>query len=122
VKFKLDENLGWSVRNLIQDAGHDCRTVIDEGLSGAPDRDVLDAAVSEKRVLVTMDNHFGNVFAYPPRLHQGVALLSAPGGCSRQRIEDLVKTLLEALTDRDITGRLWIIEPGRIRIHESEPA
>ena len=31
----------------------------------------------------------------------------------------LILTLIEALRNRDICGRLWIIEPGRIREHES---
>jgi hypothetical protein len=29
-------------------------------------------------------------------------------------------TLLEALKTHDINGRLWIVEPGRIREHESD--
>ena len=44
MKFKLDENLPVSSAAILTSAGHDVDTVTEEGLVGAPDRDVLAAA------------------------------------------------------------------------------
>jgi hypothetical protein len=44
VKFKLDENLPVSSVVILTSVGHDVDTVTQEGLVGAPDRDVVAAA------------------------------------------------------------------------------
>jgi predicted nuclease of predicted toxin-antitoxin system len=118
MKFKLDENLGASTQKIIRDKGYDCLTFVDEGLSGASDPQVLGAANSEGRILVTMDHHFGNVFVYPPEKSPGIALINPPGRSSMTLLHTLILTLIEALQSSDIAGRLWIVEPGRIREHE----
>lgn len=118
MRFKLDENFGRSIQRLIGDGGHDCRTVLDENLGGAPDPEVLEAAKEEKRILVTMDHDFGNVLFYPSEKTCGIALINPPGSPSLELLRLLVLTLLEALKSHDIDGRLWIVEPGRIRERE----
>jgi predicted nuclease of predicted toxin-antitoxin system len=117
--FKLDENFGRSIQQLIREKGHDCKTVREEGLLGSPASQVLEAAVAEQRILVTMDHDFGNVFAYPPERAFGIAVINPPSRSSLDLIRWLVLALLEALKNREIYRRLWIIEPGRIREHES---
>lgn len=41
MKFKLDENLPVSSAAILTSVGHDVDTVAEEGLVGAPDRDVV---------------------------------------------------------------------------------
>jgi predicted nuclease of predicted toxin-antitoxin system len=120
MKFKLDENFGASIQKIFQDRGHDCLTVLDEKLSGAPDNEILNVSTVENRILVTMDHDFGNVFTYPPEHGCGIALINPPGRSSLKLSQALVLTLLEALKSHDINGRLWIVEPGRIREHEPD--
>ncbi|MFH1741826.1 MAG: DUF5615 family PIN-like protein [bacterium] len=119
MRFKLDENLGRSIQKVIQDQGYDCHTVHDENLVSAPDPEVLEVAKTEKRVLVTTDHDFGNVFSYPPQETYGIAVINPPGRCSLKILRFLVLLLLEALKSHDIGGRLWVVEPARIREHES---
>ncbi len=116
MRFKLDENFGISIQRLIVEQGHDCITVRDENLTGAPDPDVLKAAVGEDRVLMTMDLDFGNVSVYPPEKTGGI---HPPGRVSLPLLQMLVRQVLIVLGKRTIRGRLWIVEPGRIREHES---
>lgn len=118
MKFKLDENFGPAIKALVAAAGHDCLTVVDEGLGGAVDQQVLDAATSEGRVLLTMDHDFGNVLVYPPALAQGLVIIS-PGRSSPALLQQLVRDFLRAAEGVSLTGELWIVEPGRIRVHES---
>lgn len=118
MKFKLDENFGPTIKAIIAAAGYDCLTVVDEALGGAGDREVLDAATSEERILLTMDHDFGNVLAYPPALTQGVVIVS-PGRSSPLLLQQLVRDFLRAAEGISLAGQLWIVEPGRIRIHES---
>ena len=117
MESQLDENFGKSIRKVIQDQGHDCQTVCNENLAGAPDPEVLEAAQTEKRILVTTDHDFGNVFSYPPQETSGIAVINPPGPSSLVMLRFLVLTLLEALKSRDIRGCLWIVKPVRIREH-----
>jgi len=57
VRFKLDENLPVSSAAILTAAGHDADTVGQEGLSGAPDPDVVIAATAggDRRVTHTTD-------------------------------------------------------------------
>ncbi len=120
MKFKFDENFGPTVYIVFQHRGLDCRTVREESLSGAADEKVLEAAVSEGRILVTMDRDFGNVLRYPPEQTAGIAVISPAGRPSRKLLRALVEAFVEALQNRAIRGKLWIVEPGRIREHEPD--
>jgi len=55
MRFKLDENLPVSSAAILASAGHDVDTVGQEGLSGAPDPDVVAAATAAGRVLISLD-------------------------------------------------------------------
>jgi predicted nuclease of predicted toxin-antitoxin system len=121
MKFKIDENLGPSIQSLFHEHGHDCSTTREEGLGGADDPDVLQAANAEGRILVTNDHDFGNVLVYPPENTAGIVVLNPPGRVSLRLLRRLVLSLLEGLSREDIRNRLWIVEPGRIREHQSKP-
>ncbi len=54
VKFKLDQNLPLSSTAILTSAGHDVDTVTQEGLIGAPDRDVVTAATAAGRILISL--------------------------------------------------------------------
>jgi len=73
VKFKLDENITVVAKNPLVALGHDVDTVPDENLTGRSDADVLSAAISEERALITFDLGFGDPRAYPPGSHASSA-------------------------------------------------
>jgi predicted nuclease of predicted toxin-antitoxin system len=75
VKFKLDENLPVSSAAILTSAGHDVDTVTEEGLVGAPDRDVVAAATAAGRILISLDRGLGDIRAYPPGSHAGIVVL-----------------------------------------------
>jgi len=120
MKFKLDENFGPTVHEVFQRRGLDCHTVAEEGLAGAEDPSVLAAAVAEDRVLVTLDRDFTNVLLYPPEATSGVAVVQLGRRASRQLLAAVLDSFLAACEQNLIRGKLWIIEPGRIREHKTE--
>jgi predicted nuclease of predicted toxin-antitoxin system len=120
VKFKLDENLGSRWLPLFDAAGHEADTVVQEGLSGAADGVIFETCVREERCLVSLDLDFADVLRFPSQKTQGIALLRPSRGNSKAVLESLLKNLIVALQQDSIQGRLWIVEIGRIRIHESD--
>ena len=118
MKFKLDENLGSRTASLIADAGHDVETVSGEKLNGADDVRLYEVCASEDRCLITLDLDFADVLRFPPRMGAGIAVLRPPGSVSLKLLSHLVTTLLTAIQHEAISGRLWIVEPARIRVHD----
>jgi predicted nuclease of predicted toxin-antitoxin system len=116
MKLKLDENLNENLRERIASAGHDVSSVRMQGLQGTTDDDLYNVCTSESRILVTLDLDFSNVLRFSPGSSAGIVVLRARNGLMSTLLE-LVDTMLEALRRDSPEGRLWIVEPGKLRIH-----
>jgi predicted nuclease of predicted toxin-antitoxin system len=115
VKFKLDENLPVSSSAILTSAGHDVDTVIQEGLIGAPDQDVVAAAAAAGRILISLDHGLGDIRAYPPGSHAGIVVLRL----SDQSAAAAVKAVsdLATLTNPDSLARaVAVLQRGLLRI------
>ena len=66
MRFTLDENLPLQLKDLLTEVGHDAATVLDQGIGGATDSDVLSICLAEDRILVTQDTDFADFRLYPP--------------------------------------------------------
>ena len=119
MRFKLDENLGSRSAHILRKAGHDVETVLDENLSGAGDETIYQVCGEESRCLITLDMDFADFVRFPPGQTSGIAVLRLPKHASLNLLEKLVSDLLRFLDCEQITGRLWIVESGRIRVRES---
>jgi len=80
----------------------------------------LEVCLSEKRCLVTLDLEFGNPLVFRPEDYSGIALLRLPPSPTPHDLFDAVNTLIAGLARKEIEGRLWIIQRGRIREYQPE--
>lgn len=117
MKLKLDENLSRSVAQLFRAAGHDTATVREQRLNGAPDETVFEVAAREGRVLVTLDRDLGQVLRFPPEKSAGIVVIEVGPRASHQALLERTRELLSMLATRSPERALWIVEPGRVRIH-----
>ena len=120
MKLKLDENLGVRGQSILRDNAHDVATVVEQNLQGSNDDQLATHCADEGRVLVTLDMDFANTLRFPPERTAGIAVLRLPTRPSLPLLLELVSTLAGALKTEPIHGRLWIVEPGRIRVHEAD--
>jgi predicted nuclease of predicted toxin-antitoxin system len=117
MRFKLDENLSHSVAELFRTAGHDVVTVRDQGLRGAPDEQVFEVSVREGRALVTLDRDLGQVLRFPPDASSGIIVIDIGSRASHRSLLERTRELLAMIETRSPDRALWIVEPGRVRIH-----
>jgi predicted nuclease of predicted toxin-antitoxin system len=117
VKHKLDENLGSRTAELIEARGHDVQTVSQERLTGIDDKHLFEICAAEGRCLITLDLDFADILRFPPHTGAGVAMLRLSRTVSLNLLTELVRSLLSAMDRESITGRLWVVEIGRIRVH-----
>jgi predicted nuclease of predicted toxin-antitoxin system len=118
MKFKLDENLGAIGQDLLAAAGYDVMTIAEQRMSGADDVRVYEVCRDEGRILVTLDHDFGQTLRFPPQSTQGIVILECRGRLTPKTILARIKELIAVLATRPIDHELWIVEPGRVRIHE----
>jgi hypothetical protein len=102
MRGKVDENIPIESADVLRTAGWECDTVFEEALSGAEDPDVAarcrHSRISSARVC----------------RHRGLP----PVKPSRDSVLALLKQLIPVLSAEWAERRLWIVEPGRVRIRE----
>lgn len=75
MKIKIDENMPAGLADILQRLSHDVHTVQSEGLLGADDSAVWQAAQNEGRFLITQDMDFSDLRRFMPGRHAGILLL-----------------------------------------------
>ncbi len=120
MRFKLDENLGGRTVSLFVASNHDVETVRSENIAGCSDQDRYQRCVEERRCRITLDLDFCDVVRFPPCAASGIAIIRVPHNPTLPLLERLVGSFLAEIQNQPIERRLWIVEPGRIRVHEPE--
>jgi len=120
MRFKLDENFGTRTQHIFKGAGHDVQTVREESLQGASDRHLYDTCCAEQRCLVTLDLDFADVMRFPPEKAGGIAVIRVPRNPSLPLLERLVRQFLHSVEQMPVEKKLWIVEVGRIRVHQTD--
>ena len=84
------------------------------GLDRADDRDILSQAISLKRILVTLDGHFGDWAILPLDAHCGVIRVKVNPTTSSNVFPVLI-SLLTGRTEREFANHLVIASSTRVR-------
>jgi len=119
MKFKLDENLGTRTQRVFQASGFSVITVRDQRLEGCADQQLYEVCCSEKVCLVTLDLDFSDVLRFPPHQAHGIAVIRVPHNPTLPLLEHLIRQFLKALETMPIDKNLWIVETGRVRVHQT---
>ncbi len=117
MKFKIDENLPVEVAELLRQHDHDAITVQEEDLSGEPDEVIASVCKQEGRILITLDNGFGDIRTFPPSEYFGIIILRVIHQ-DKPHILTRCKAILPLFTTQQIQQRLWIVEDVKVRIRE----
>ena len=120
MRFKLDENFGTRTQRIFKDAGHDVQTVREESLQGASDQHLYEVCCAEQRCLVTLDLDFADVTRFPPEKTGGIAVIRVPRNPSLPLLERLVRQFLHSVDQMSVEKKLWIVEVGRVRVHQTD--
>jgi hypothetical protein len=115
MNFKVDENLPAEIKVDLIAAGHAADTVVDEGLAGVTDPELLRIVRVEQRVLLTLDKGIADVRAYPPHEYAGIILFRPPMS-GRGATLEFVQRNLPALLASDLSGKLVVVASSGIRM------
>jgi len=115
MKFKVDQNLPLEFEDILAAHGHDAISVFRQGMNGASDEKVVDVCHAEGRALITADLDLSDIRTYPPQQSAGYIVFRLKEQ-SRPRQIDLLRELLPRLDTQPLSGKLWIVERGRLRV------
>ena len=74
-KLYLDQMFGLDVAQALRDQGYDVLRASETGNARADDQQILEKATSGNRILITLDEHFGDWVILPLNQHPGVIRL-----------------------------------------------
>lgn len=90
LRLYLDQCLRLEVAEALRHEGHDVVRASDVGQARADDSDILQRALSDRRLLITLDEHFGNWTVLPLREHFDVIRLKISPTTFANAIELLI--------------------------------
>jgi predicted nuclease of predicted toxin-antitoxin system len=92
-RFYLDQMFHLEVAKALLDEGYDVVRAAETGHARADDQEILDKAIIENRILVTLDEHFGDWVVLPLSKHPGVVRIKVNPTTSKNVISILLPFL-----------------------------
>ena len=112
IKLYLDQMLQAQIARILRDEGFDVLRVSETGQSRADDEQVLKKAIADNRILITLDEHFGDWAILPLSRHPGVIRLKVNPTTSDNILRILLPFLRRLFPDK-IENHLVILSSSR---------
>ena len=112
LRLYLDQMLRLDVAQALRDEGHDVVRTSEVGQARADDQQILQKSIDENRVLVTLDEHFGDWVILPLSKHPGVIRLKVNPTTSNNIIKLLIP-FLRIHSSGQFKNHLVILSPKR---------
>jgi len=113
-KLYLDQMLRLDVALALRNDGHDVLRASEVGQSRADDRQILEKAIEENRILITLDEHFGDWVILPLSRHPGVIRLKVNPATS-DNIINILLPFLRLYSFEQLKNQLVILSPKRVK-------
>jgi len=115
LKFLIDNGISHILASHLRNFGYDAIHVRQYGLHAAEDEIILNRALAEDRVLVTLDNDFGGILAESGSTGPSMILFRRTSGEPDVQFQ-LLSRILGGLEESLNKGCIVVIEPTRVRV------
>lgn len=113
-RFLLDQMFDVAVLAGLREAGFDVLSVAGVGMSTADDAEIMQWAIENKRIIITLDEHFGDWSILPLDTHSGVIRLKVNPTTTVNSLNLLIP-FLQNNTNRNFINHLVIVRQTAIR-------
>ena len=114
LRLLLDQMIDSDIAADLRAVGHDVCCVGEAGMARADDAEILRFAIRENRILVTLDEDFGDWAVLPLDRHPGVIRIKAVP-TSTEMIESVLFPFIERAADQEFSDRLVIVRSSGVR-------
>ena len=115
LRFLADESCDFGVVRALRAEGHDVFAVA-EVMRRSDDRELMDFAASQERLVITEDKDFGRLVHVAGARNNGVIFIRFPGN-KRSAMATVVCSFVREQGDR-LNRSFVVIEPGYVRISQ----
>ena len=113
-KLYLDQMFGLDVAQALRDQGYDVLRASETGNARADDQQILQETIFDNRILITLDEHFGDWVVLPLNRHPGVIRLKVEPTTSENAL-NLLLPFLRLHTAQQFKNYLVIISKKRAK-------
>jgi len=114
VRLYLDQMFRSDLAEILRREGHDVLRATEAHQARADDAEILDRARSDGRILITLDEHFGDWTVLPLSLHAGVVRIKVDP-TTTTNVALLLLPLLAAEQQEKFRNYLVIVSPRSVR-------
>ena len=114
LRLLVDVSVGRKSEQYLNAAGHDT-VCVREVNARATDKEILELAVLEQRIVITLDKDFGELVYNSGRNHKGVLLLRLEDQTGQAKVRVLSEIF--KLHSEELEGHFSVYQNGRLRIH-----
>ena len=82
-------------------------------MGSAKDREIIEYAVRDNRIIITRDTDFGEVLRYPK--HPGAVIFRLPYTFTTKEINERLKGFLSSVREEELGNAIIVVELGRYR-------
>jgi predicted nuclease of predicted toxin-antitoxin system len=112
IRLYLDQMFQTRVADVLRQAGYDVIRASEVGQARTDDRQILKKAITDDRILVTLDEHFGDWVVLPLHRHPGVIRVKA-NPTTAENILTIILPFLQRLSSDNIRNHLVILSSNR---------
>ena len=113
LRFLADESCDFAVVRALRSVGCDVLAV-SEVMTRSVDRELIEQAGRERRILLTEDKEFGWLVFASHAESPGVVLLRFPGNARQALGQTIVQVVQEQ--GESLVGAFVVVQPGQVRI------
>ncbi len=117
MKFLADMPISPKTVNHLRSSGHDIYRISEKGIPKAKDSEIVDIAIDEQRIILTMDLDFPAIIAKSQKSSPS-AIVFRLSDESHERINPLLDSILPQVEEVLLKGAIVMIEDDRFRIRE----
>ncbi len=115
LRFIVDVGVGRQIEGYLQKLGYNTKSVRDINPSMS-DKEIIRIAVSENRMVITMDKDFGGLVYHLSMKHCGVLLLRLEDATGMEK-QQIVAHILANYSDK-ITNHFCVFQNNKFRIRK----
>ncbi len=114
MRLYLDQMFHVRVADALRAKGHDALRVSEIGQERADDEEILQKAIADNRVLITLDEHFGDWVVLPLSRHPGVIRIKVNPTTS-ERVIKILLPFLRLHSQEEFKDHLIILSEHRVK-------
>lgn len=115
MRLLLDQNLRIQTKEFLRQLGYDVVDTRNLGLSRATDREIVEVAIKEGRIIVTYNSDFGDIRDFPPGSYPGVIRLRVHPQTD-EVLHPRLAEFLGSVEPEQLQGALVILDNVKARI------